>query len=527
MLGSFSRSLSLACGLTALAIPAQASDWYVDAIGGSDAASGTSPAAAWRTLTHALSALAQASPEPHALHVAPGVYSTAHGESFPLSVPARVRLIGSVGAELHGPASGLLDFVSTATEPLDAWSGAERLRLLEADRGIAIGSWAGIGRPEFRELVIEDMGGPGVYVTGSPSSAGGIGSEPLFERIVISGCGEGLSVHAPGGYLDACHAWATVRDSVIQSSRGHGARVTSTGSSKSFLSLQRCLVRANSGDGLSNGSLSTINSPRNLDVEACLITGNGGCGILGQIGIGAPGGGSMRVRDCTIVGNALAGLRSLGQHSAQIENSILASNAVDVDCQFPPSLVVTSLAADGTLAPYPGGLSGDPGFEDAAAGDYSLRWGSPCIDRATSPAIPRTDLSGASRTCDGDLDASGAPDLGALEFTTLRAAGLNAPGGALELEVWGPSGSLARMLLARTPLAPVRPTPFGEFRLLRPVTLGWLRIPLHPAPGVLQRAIPQDPRLVGRILSIQGLVEAPAAPRGLALTNAVEWLVGP
>ena len=60
-----------------------------------------------------------------------------------------------------------------------------------------------------------------------------------------------------------------------------------------------------------------------------------------------------------------------------------------------------------------GNLNADPKFVAAAAGNYHLRVGSPCIDTGTTTGAPTTDLDGTPR------DAT--PDLGAYEF--IKASG--------------------------------------------------------------------------------------------------------
>jgi len=60
-----------------------------------------------------------------------------------------------------------------------------------------------------------------------------------------------------------------------------------------------------------------------------------------------------------------------------------------------------------------GNLSEDPLFADAAAGDYHLGTGSPCINAGAAAYAPPRDLEGTLR----DLH----PDMGAYEWTrTLR-----------------------------------------------------------------------------------------------------------
>lgn len=64
-------------------------DWYVDAVAGSDGNDG-SLGAPFRTITHGLSVAVAG----QTVHVQPGTYAAATGETFPLVVPAGVVLVG-------------------------------------------------------------------------------------------------------------------------------------------------------------------------------------------------------------------------------------------------------------------------------------------------------------------------------------------------------------------------------------------------------------------------------------------------
>jgi len=71
-----------------ISITATATDWYVDAVNGSDNNGGTSLEDAWKTLKHATSQTnyTGTEEEPCIMHVAPGIYSpSANGETFPLA----------------------------------------------------------------------------------------------------------------------------------------------------------------------------------------------------------------------------------------------------------------------------------------------------------------------------------------------------------------------------------------------------------------------------------------------------------
>jgi hypothetical protein len=63
--------------------------WAVDGATGSDTAAGTC-LAPFKTITHALSVATTG----QSIHVAPGAYDAAHGETLPIAIPAGVALLG-------------------------------------------------------------------------------------------------------------------------------------------------------------------------------------------------------------------------------------------------------------------------------------------------------------------------------------------------------------------------------------------------------------------------------------------------
>ena len=78
------RSLNVIAYLWLSAGTGFAADWYVDAVGGGDANSGTSATDAWKTVTHALTVVPGGG---DVVHLAAGVYDEALGEVFPWSPP--------------------------------------------------------------------------------------------------------------------------------------------------------------------------------------------------------------------------------------------------------------------------------------------------------------------------------------------------------------------------------------------------------------------------------------------------------
>ena len=94
------------------ATPSARGDFFVDVAAGVDAPSGGTAASPWKTISYALE---QVSGTGHVIHVAPGSYTAAAGESFPLPMEPGVSVRASVPgtAELvAGPQATLVHFRS-------------------------------------------------------------------------------------------------------------------------------------------------------------------------------------------------------------------------------------------------------------------------------------------------------------------------------------------------------------------------------------------------------------------------------
>jgi parallel beta-helix repeat protein len=126
-------------------------------------------------------------------------------------------------------------------------------------------------------------------------------------------------------------------------------------------------------------------------VFSCLVAANAYQGIYaGQKA--AP-----TITNCTIADNGANGVVAWGTGTITLTNSIVWGNADDINGN-PLSFTVSYCdIGDGDLAGSDGNISDDPLFVNAAAGDYQLMIGSPCIDAATSDGAPSLDLVGAGR----------------------------------------------------------------------------------------------------------------------------------
>ena len=513
-----------------LAMPARAADWYVDAVNGSDANPGTAPGAAWRTITHALAVIATLPNDIQTIHVAPGVYNPALGESFPLNPAPRTRLVGTQGSAqtiLEGAASSLLGYFPR-TPPVDALSGADGLTLRQASTGISVGSGSGSAAPAFHDLRIENMSGPGVRVSASFSGmSGGAGAGATFERLEVVGCETGISLAAQGGPFGSASVWISLTESLVRASTNDGIHYTASATASASVQLRRSRVLDNGGHGIyssSGGGSGSITSAT-LTADASLVACNAGCGLLGE-GSGSTFGGFTLI-DCTIAHNSVCGVRGGNNQHTAFSNSIVYGNGDDLDLLYSPSASYSD-CGDGDLLGYLGCIAANPDFANAKVRDYRLRFGSPCAESGDPTASSHPDLLGHARPLDGDLDTQAAVDMGAFEFEPLHLIGVPALGQTIGFEFWGQAGGTSNLWLALAPPTPPQGTPFGSYCLDPSLAVSLATVPVRPGrPWVLRRTLPNNPLLVGQTFSFQALTTSNAAPLGQAYTNAISFVVLP
>ncbi len=174
------------------------------------------------------------------------------------------------------------------------------------------------------------------------------------------------------------------------------------------LELEGCVLSGNSAAyggalhvGGSSASVARCTFSNNV---ATLSTGKGGS-------LRAGGGSQVVVRDSILVRGAAAGGKEI--------ELLGAGTTVDIDfCDVEGGQADIAIATGATLVWGLGNLDADPLFKDAAAGDFRLSGGSPCIDSGDPAGAP---------------DADGTPpDMGAIPFTPFEDMGfaLAGAGGA-------------------------------------------------------------------------------------------------
>ncbi len=151
-------------------------------------------------------------------------------------------------------------------------------------------------------------------------------------------------------------------------------------------------------------------------LENCLIATNMTYSLTQNTGGGVNLNGSGIVRNCTIVGNTAAYGGGIQRNSGTVQNCIIVDNVTGKDTNpgAPNWANAHPTAWQNICTPVAVGtncVTSDPQFADAAAGNYQLILGSPCIDAGLPlDGLPEDDLAGIPRVTGARID------IGAYEY---------------------------------------------------------------------------------------------------------------
>lgn len=188
----------------------------------------------------------------------------------------------------------------------------------------------------------------------------------------------------------------------------------------SVVTIDRNMIkenRAESGSGIAinNGSNVTVTNnviASNWEGDGVLMLNSNARIINNTIAFNAAEGvqidsSDVDLRSNIVVSNTNCGINVLGGavSTVTLEYNDLWGNIPQNYCNSSPG------ATD---------ISVNPGFVDAASGNFHLRFESPCVDAGTNVDAPNIDFDGDSRPIDGDLDGAAITDIGADEFRPYR-----------------------------------------------------------------------------------------------------------
>jgi len=226
------------------------------------------------------------------------------------------------------------------------------------------------------------------------TEGGGIG---LFHASIYSSTiSDNQATTAGGAGILVRFGRLHLQDSVVSNNHGSGHGIEAANAAG--VTVLDTVIINNGNDGIAPWS-----SPFTL--TNALIAENGGSGIVGDQN---PLTGTLM--NVTIAGNGNVGIQVSGA-DVRVTNSILWGNGVlDNNCSGNCTITYSDIGTGDTTGT--GNISTDPLFVNAAAGDYHLGGGSPCIDAGTPSGAPTHDLDHRPR------DAQ--PDLGAFEWHPYR-----------------------------------------------------------------------------------------------------------
>ncbi len=372
------------------------------ALSGSDANSGTSWAEAYLTITNAL-----------------------FQAKYAITYDSATSAVVNVGSGTFAVAGELLLDQPIAIVGQGRESNPTIIRQTAAARVFKLST----STARMEGLVVENG-----TITATPAHGGGIYmTDGIVSDCLVRGCGatdtgtlfryaRGGGIYMTGGVVEDTavtnnHANAS---SSNRSAESHGGGVFMQGGL-----IRRVLLAHNSCTGggrtYPRGGGVFVNGAGAV-VENSLVRTNS----TADVGLDGAGGGGVylaagTLRNCTVVDNSAKKSTHLGggilQAGGTVVNCIAARNVAGTGADYSGTdRDVAHSRASELKAGIDGNVVADPLFENPEAGNYRLKYGSPCIDGgADLTGVVTDDMEGRTRPLDGIGDGSAAYDMGAYE----------------------------------------------------------------------------------------------------------------
>src|SRR4051812_33322685 len=352
------------------------------------------------TLDAALAAAGKLSKGPDRIEIGPGDFVAPHGWEYWAKAGEGVDVVGSGRGLTRLESAGTTNGVEITLRILGVPESSVSDLSIVAPGPLGSGSLA-IGLATSATVQRVDVSGASGYAGIDLQKGGslvdstvlGSGARPAIMSTEAQTSVTRSSIKTPGTAISAASG-ADLRVSRTTIEAGQGTDVSGTGT----LSIDDSLITTHGGPGLAtetgaNTNLTAVNDTVVGDGSSIgVLAGDGGAGHKTHVTL-----------QNTIVSNYVKSLRA---------NS--AGGAVDVTVRgsdWDAAIQASAGQVDASQA----NLHVDPGFVDAAGGDFHLRADSPLIDAGIAAGSSDRDLGGAMRALDGNGDGVAAPDIGAYE----------------------------------------------------------------------------------------------------------------
>ena len=239
---------------------ATADMWYVDARTGHDALGTGTVESPWKTISFALRRLPSSIPPGGiTIQVGPGYYNRGHGETFPLTLPSRVRLMGA------GPEQTIVAGTGAVGEILVAFLPSEDVGPTTTLEGMTfLGSETGLyvrGVHYRMSPTIHRCRFLGMSLDGIRLRAEGTNTEfaPVFGNVIVDqNAGKGIRIEAYFGARVAIE----LRNLTVVSNASGGVFSSASANGTDQILLDHCIVWENGLadlEGIQAGSVSYCN----------------------------------------------------------------------------------------------------------------------------------------------------------------------------------------------------------------------------------------------------------------------------